>query len=90
MPTELSYNQIVLEMLRMSVKPPQVFCHLHEEREIEFYCMDHDELLCGLCVWEHSDHKNRVKVCTVQDIKKHTDLVKKSLDSMHEDIMKKV
>ena len=66
-PSDLPINHIVLELLKSTViapKGPQVFCFEHEHKEVEFYCRKHNELLCSLCVWEHSDHRALVKVCT--------------------------
>ncbi len=36
-PTDLAYNQVVLEMLKMSPKGPQITCSDHD-KEVEFYC----------------------------------------------------
>lgn len=66
-PSELPVNHIVLELLGSTLtisNGPQIYCHEHEHKEIEFYCRKHNELLCSLCVWDHSDHKALVKVCT--------------------------
>lgn len=71
-PSELPYNFIVMDLLKASSKGPSIFCHEHENKEVEFYCRKHDQLLCSLCVWEHSEHRALVKVCTHKDIKTHT------------------
>jgi hypothetical protein len=65
-PSELPINHIVLDLLKsVNVgKGPSIFCHEHEHKDVEFYCRKHDELLCSLCVWDHSDHRALVKVCT--------------------------
>jgi hypothetical protein len=73
-----------------SNKGPQVFCFEHEHKDVEFYCRKHDELLCSLCVWEHSDHRALVKVCTQKEVKNHTELLRKSLESMHASIVDKI
>ena len=91
-PSELPINHIVLELLKSYSIPkgPQVFCFEHEHKEVEFYCRKHNELLCSLCVWELSDHRALVKVCTHKDLKNHTDLLKSSLDGMHQNIVDKI
>ena len=67
-----------------------MFCFEHEHKEVEFYCRKHNELLCSLCVWEHSDHRALVKVCTHKDIKTHSDLLRKSLYDMNKNIIEKI
>jgi hypothetical protein len=94
-PSELPVNAIVLELLKSSgglsmSKGPAVFCFEHEHKDVEFYCRKHNELLCSLCVWEHSDHRALVKVCTQKEIKNHTELLKKSLENMHSSIVEKI
>lgn len=80
----------MLELLKSSQKGPSVYCHEHEHKEVEFYCRKHDELLCSLCVWDHSDHRGLVKVCTQKEVKHHTDSISKALDSMKEHIVDKI
>jgi len=41
-------------------------------------------------VWEHSDHRALVKVCTQKEIKQHTELLRKSLENMHSNIVDKI
>jgi hypothetical protein len=41
-------------------------------------------------VWDHSDHRPLVKVCTFKEIKTHTDLLEKSLKQMSEEINDKI
>ena len=74
----------------MSIKRPTILCGEHDEKEAEFYCMDHDKILCTLCVWDHSEHKASVKVCTIKDVKKHNDILKQSLEDMHIGMIKKI
>jgi hypothetical protein len=96
-PSELPVNYIVLELLKSTGgfggggnRGPQVFCHEHEHKDVEFYCRKHNQLLCSLCVWEHSDHKAMVKVCTQKEINNHTQLLRSSLEKMHEEIIEKI
>ena len=91
-PTELPINAIVLELLKQQIvsKGPAIFCHEHEHKEVEFYCRKHDDLLCSLCVWEHSDHRPLVKVCTQKEIQQHTNLIKEAIDEMQTQIVEKI
>ena len=83
-------NSIVLELLKSNNKGPAVYCFEHEHKDVEFYCRKHDALLCSLCVWEHSDHRVLVKVCTLKEIKAHTELLRNSLNKMHGEIVEKI
>lgn len=67
-----------------------MFCGSHDEKEVEFYCMEHNELCCGLCVWDHADHKSKVKICTVNDIRMHSELLSKSLGDANDYIIREV
>ena len=40
---------------------PSIYCNVHVEREVEFYCLKDNVMVCALCVWDHSDHKKEIK-----------------------------
>jgi hypothetical protein len=63
-----------------------VYCHEHPEKPVEFYCFMHSLLLCNLCVWDHAEHKNSVKVCVEKDILKYVTALKKELEIMSSQI----
>jgi hypothetical protein len=63
-----------------------IYCTEHEGKDIEFYCLKDHILLCSLCVWDHSDHRSVVKVCTQKDINKYTGKLRESLDKMKGDL----
>jgi hypothetical protein len=48
---------------------PLLVCKDHSEKDIEFYCSEHNTFHCTLCVWGHSDHRDSVRICTRKDIK---------------------
>jgi hypothetical protein len=46
----------------------------------------HTKLLCKLCVWDHADHKNSVKVCVEKDILNYVTALKNELEIMRNQI----
>ena len=46
-------------------------CQNHNDKEVEFYCEKDKTLTCSLCVWNHSDHRQWVKVFTKTEIKEY-------------------
>ena len=64
---------------------PKYVCDKHK-KDLEFYCSAHNVLLCSLCIWNHSKHQNRVKICVQDDIKHHTKELKEHLQTMKRQI----
>jgi len=40
-----------------SISNSQIYCPIHEQKELEIYCDDCKIVLCGLCVFRHLTHK---------------------------------
>jgi len=36
---------------------PQIYCHTHQQKEMELFCNDCKSSICSLCVNQHSSHK---------------------------------
>jgi len=37
--------------------PTQLYCQIHKQKEIDLFCDDCREVICSLCVLQHSSHK---------------------------------
>ena len=51
-----------IEKLSAKSKPIPVpyHCDNHADKDIEFCCSEHESMMCALCAWEHSDHRQHV------------------------------
>jgi len=58
-----------------------MLCEEHD-KEVEFYCLKHNQLLCSLCVWDHSEHKTQVKLMQGNDLDEYVTILEKYLDRM--------
>jgi hypothetical protein len=50
---------------------------------VEFYCSKDGQLLCSLCMWDHSEHKEKVKCCREKDIMAMISKLEKELENLH-------
>jgi hypothetical protein len=50
--------------------------------------LKHSELVCALCVWDHSDHKNEVKNTNIKVLRDHTHKLLEFLELIQNDIDK--
>ena len=60
-----------------------LFCGEHNNKEIEFYCTRDCQLLCTLCMWDHSDHKEKVKACIDKDVMIFVEKLEMQIDLLH-------
>jgi hypothetical protein len=80
-----------MDMMKLQIRNgPMLYCFDHPNKEIEFYCRLHNELLCCLCVWEHSEHKSLVKVCIPKDLRTHTEDLKVAMGKMQEGVIDRI
>ena len=75
-PIEEMENQTQINSISKSNS--QLYCQIHQQKEIELFCEDCKEPICSLCVPKHSTHK----FSTISDVIKYEkqsliDLIKK-------------
>lgn len=73
----LPINYAILEL--NDVPKGHQLCIPHE-KEVLAYCKDHDQLLCGLCVFEHREHK--AFLLNSEEAKELVETTKKQLEEV--------
>jgi len=77
------YGRIVKQCYE---KPQFYMCSKHINEAIKFRCSDHNELLCCLCMMDHFDHKNSIKIFVESDLIQDIEMIEQKLDQIKEKI----
>jgi general stress protein 26 len=53
-------NETVLDYTLEKVESI-IVCKKHKNREVEYYCSEHDSFMCLKCMIDHLDHKSKIE-----------------------------
>ena len=68
-PDSLIINIFIMDLLKeKQQKKMKIYCSKHKGEKIKYKCNLHSELLCPLCLFEHSEHKKYTEIYTQNEI----------------------
>lgn len=76
------YREIVKNSQENSKK--SFICETHKEETVKFYCEKHKQFLCCVCLFEHLEHKDALKLYSQQQIEKDLAVCEETLAKFHE------
>lgn len=84
--SELKVPNFYREIVKNNQENPKksFICAAHKGETVKFYCEKHKEFLCCVCLFDHLEHKESLKLYSQQQIEKDLAVCEENLAKFHE------
>jgi hypothetical protein len=68
---------MIIEIIKSNDdKTKTISCFIHPNKELSFYCEEHDSMLCNECAISHFLHVDKLHLCTLNDVIEYNEYIK--------------